>query len=308
MNILFSSDDNYAQHLGVAIYSLLEHNRNVDIIRVFVVDNDISNENKQKLKCVVDSFSCASIEFISFAKWRDSLHLDMSWSISISAYARLFVASILPENIHKVLYLDCDMIVCEGLEKLWNTKMNGRIVAAVQDTVSDSIKTAVGMCPTERYFNSGLLLIDLKAWRTNDCEQKCIRFIEDRNGNVMHHDQGVLNGIFHNAWLRLPLSYNLMTIHYLFSQKVVGKIYKDHASFYLAEEVTNALMSPVIIHFTPSVTTRPWVKSCQHPMRNMYWEILRKTPWKGTLPEIDKDKWYVKLINWFHRNIKWRWE
>lgn len=303
MNILFSSDNNYAQHLGVSIYSLLEHNMHVDVVRVFVVDNEISDENKKRLIEVVKAFHNASIEFVPFAKWKNSLHLNMSWSISISSYARLFVASMLPSDIDKVLYLDCDMIICDSLEGLWNTDMEGYVVAAVQDTVGNNIKSAVGLVPTDCYFNAGMLLIDMKGWRDNVCEQKCVSFIENRQGRVSHHDQGVLNGVFRNAWLRLPLRYNLMTIHYLCTQKSIKEYFKDQASFYMEEEVKNAKENPAILHFTPSFTSRPWVNSCKHPLRRLYWETLGKTPWKGAKPEVDRSKWYVRLINWWYRIV-----
>lgn len=302
MNILFSSDNNYAQHLGVAIYSLLDYNRQMDKIRVFVVDNEISDVNRERLVALVSGFPNASIDFILFAKWKNSLHLNMSWSISISSYARLFVASMLPADINKVLYLDCDMIVCDSLEELWNTDMNGCVVAAVQDTVGD-VKNAVGLSPTDSYFNAGMLLIDLKSWRKKDCEEKCIRFIEERQGCVTHHDQGVLNGVFRNAWMRLPLKYNLMTIHYLLGLKKIQKFYNDQAEFYPQEEVAEALAHPAILHFTPSFTSRPWVKTCKHPLRHLYWDTLAKTPWEGAKPEKDGDKWYVRVINWWHRAL-----
>ena len=54
MNVLFSSDDKYAQHLGVAIYSLLEHNTAFNKITIYIVDNDISDINKQKLNKTAD--------------------------------------------------------------------------------------------------------------------------------------------------------------------------------------------------------------------------------------------------------------
>lgn len=301
MNILFSSDNNYAQHLGVAIYSLLSNNKDVDRIRIFVVDNEISDLNKRKLADVVSYFQNSSIEYISFEKWKNSLHLNMSWNISISSYARLFVSSMLPSDVDRVLYLDCDMIVCEELIDLWRIDMNGNIIAAVQDTIREGVKNAVGLSSIDKYFNAGMILIDLKAWREQQCETLCLKFIEDRNGQVIHHDQGVLNGVFRNAWTRLPLKYNLMTIHYVLSQKGVKKYFKDEAPFYAEEEVLEAIKHPAILHFTPSFTTRPWVKSCKHPLRHLYWDILARTPWKGAQPDKDNDKWYVKLINWRYR-------
>ena len=165
MNVLYSSDDNYAQHMGVSIYSLLRHNAEFENIRLYVIDNDISPENRDKLREMVSRFSNAEIMFLPFLEWKEKLRLNMSWDISISSYARLFMGEMLPETVDRVLYADCDMIVCEPLRELWNTPLDGKVLAAVQDGISADTKAAVGLRAGMRYFNAGLLLIDLAEWR-----------------------------------------------------------------------------------------------------------------------------------------------
>lgn len=304
MNVLFSSDNNYAQHLGVAMYSLLDKNREAKSISIFIVDNGIKEENKLKLKSVVDGFTNANICFISFDIWKQKLHLNLLWPISLSSYARLFMASMLPVNVEKVIYLDCDMIVCDSLAELWNTDMHGCVVAAVQDYQSDVPKLKIGLHPSDAYFNAGMLLVDLKAWRDQSCEEKCLKFIEDHEGNVFHHDQGVLNGVFRGTWYRLPIRYNLMTINFFVKTNRLKVFCKDNSlESYSENEIIEAKSHPCILHFTPSLTTRPWVKTCKHPLRYLYWDNLAKTPWKDALPEEDRNKWYVRVINWWYRNF-----
>ena len=191
MNVLYSSDDNYAQHMGVSIYSLLRHNAEFENIRLYVIDNDISPENRDKLREMVSRFSNAEIMFLPFLEWKEKLRLNMSWDISISSYARLFVGEMLPETVDRVLYADCDMIVCEPLRELWNTPLDGKVLAAVQDSISADTKAAVGLQAGMRYFNAGLLLIDLAEWRARKMGERCMSFIEGHGGNVVHHDQGV---------------------------------------------------------------------------------------------------------------------
>lgn len=301
MNILFSSDDNYAQHLGVAIYSLLSNNTWATEIFIYVIDNEIGVSNREKLNSVISSFANARIFFIPFKMWRDSLKLNMAWNISISTYGRLFVGSMLPLNVDRIIYLDCDMIVCSSLHALWHTDMGESILAAVQDDVTDKIKAAVNLKQDEQYFNAGMLLINLKKWREDGSEEKCRAFINEKGGQVIHHDQGVLNGVFHRSWHRLPLEDNLMTIHYIFNRKQILKYLGEHSEFYSDPEITNAKNNPVILHYTPSFTSRPWVKGCKHPLRNFYWDTLSKTPWAGSEPVIDNRKWYVRLVEWRYR-------
>lgn len=303
LNVLFSSNDNYAQHLGVAIYSLLKTNTEFEKISIYIVENNISVINKEKLNEIILKFENAESFFIDFEMWKEKLDLKMQWNISISSYARLFIADMLSEDIEKVLYLDSDVLVCSSLKKLWEIGFEGKIIGAVQDTVSDVTKAAVGLTAKEAYANAGVLLIDLKKWREKKVGEQCLKFINDHGGSVTHHDQGVLNGVLHNQWLRVPLEYNVMTIHYMFSLNKVKKYFKDKALYYSEEEVLEAKRKPVILHFTPSFTSRPWVKGCKHPYRESYWDILENTPWRGSLCQKDNEKWYVQLINWRYRNL-----
>ena len=302
MNILFSSDDNYARHLGVAIYSLLSHNTSSPQIRIYVIDNNISPDNITKLNQVISSFRNAEMNLIPFRKWADSLHLNMMWPISLSSYARLFVDDMLPLDVDRVLYMDCDMLVRGEISELWHIDLGDNIIGAVQDQVSETAKTRIGLIFSDQYFNAGLLLIDLKKWRDAGIGDKCVRFIEAHDGQVMHHDQGVLNGLLTHQWYRLPLKYNVMTIHYMMAQSGIKKFHGDVASFYDEEEIVLAKRDPVILHYTPSFTTHPWEQHCKHPLRFYYDEALKMTPWKGCPIEKDKNPWYVKIINFYYRN------
>lgn len=295
LSVFYSSDDNYAQHMGVSIYSLLDNNRDFEKIRVFVIDNNISKQNVSKLIEMVKEFDNTEIQFIDFAYWKTQLKLNMEWNISISSYARLFVSGMLPTELKRVIYLDCDMIICGSLEKIWNIDLQENLIGAVQDSVGAKIKDAVGIENDQPYFNAGMLLIDLENWRKQNVEEKCMTFLQKHNGRVSHHDQGVLNGVLQKKVYFLPLKYNLMTIHYMLNREKILKYFDEKAEFYSTEEINNAKEHPVIIHYTPSFTSRPWVKGCRHPFKKYYWDILERTSWSGAKQQKNTQKWYVKL-------------
>lgn len=301
MNILFSSDDNYARHMGVAIISILQHNRDVERIRFYVINNQITLSNLEKLEMVVNEYDNAEISFIPFKYIEKHLHLSLSWPISLSSYARLFVGELLPVEVDRVLYLDCDVVVNGPLRDLWDNDLHGNCIGAIQDTIPSRTKVSIGMLPKQPYFNAGILLIDLKQWREDNIGKKCLNFIESYNGRVTHHDQGVLNGVLNGQWKRLPLKYNVMTIHYMMSQSNICRYYKDESPFYDAFERNEAIKNPIIIHFTPSFTSRPWEEKCCHPMQDCYSRVLAISPWRGSSLLRDKNPWYVRLINMRYR-------
>ena len=302
MHIVYSSDNNYAQHMGASIYSLLSHNTDSEIV-VYVIDNGISSDAKEKLQQIINQFPLSRLQWIDFSKWSEKLTLNMQWPISLSSYGRLFIGSMLPEDASRCLYLDCDMVICDAIDELWNWDMHGSTIAAVQDTVRCDTKKNVGVRFSEKYFNAGLLLIDLNKWRSIGAEQTCLDFIAQHQGRVTHHDQGTLNGIFHQDVSILPLKYNVMTIHYIMSRAKILKYFREESPFYSEEEIAQAKAHPVVLHYTPSFTSRPWVKTCCHPLKELYWNAVEKTPWAGAQPIKDTSKWYVRLIDWRYRSL-----
>lgn len=303
-NILLSSDDNYARHMGAVILSTLQHNvKDFEEIHFYIVNNNISVQNLKNLDSMIAEYPKAKLHYIDFSQWASQLKLNLCWQISMSAYGRLFLGEMLPCDIHRIIYLDCDMIVCQSLLSMWQTEMGDFAVGAIQDQVNDDVKGAVGLEPKDKYFNSGMLLINLDKWRNEKLGEKCLKFINDHNGQVLHHDQGTLNGVLRNKWFRLPLCFNIMTVHYIFNQKQILGYFKDHADFYPQSEIDTAKRYPVILHFTPSFTTRPWVRGCVHPKKNLYWETFAQTPWKDVPADKDNRKWYVKLIEWKCRTL-----
>ncbi len=303
MNILFSSDENYARHMGVAMVSILQHTGDVEKIHFFVINNRILPSTIEKLESLIQGYKNADLFFIPFESYEKRLCLNLAWPISLSSYARLFVGEMLPDEVEKVLYLDCDVVVCSSIDSLWKTNLNGKCLGAIQDMVPSKTKASVGLLPEDPYFNAGVLLIDLLQWRQQGIGVSCMEFIADRDGCVTHHDQGVLNGVLKGQWERLPLKYNLMTIHYMMKASKRQSFYQDSSVFYTEDEIIDAKNNPVILHYTPSFTTHPWEQNCRHPLRRIYSNILDMTPWKNAPLEKEKNPWYVKILNYYYRFI-----
>ena len=48
MNVVYSSSDSYSMVAGISMYSLLENNQSVDELNIFLIENGMSQENKDK--------------------------------------------------------------------------------------------------------------------------------------------------------------------------------------------------------------------------------------------------------------------
>ena len=128
ISIILAADDHYAQHLGVTICSILENNSDVDI---YIIDGGITPENKERFQRLSEKYS-ARIKFLSIdPKMYDGFSLGAHFSPA--AYYRLSIPSILPKNMGRVLYLDCDMVVIANLRELWTVDLGSNYVGAVSD-------------------------------------------------------------------------------------------------------------------------------------------------------------------------------
>ena len=285
MNIAYSSDNNYAQHVGVSMLSLFENNKHIDFINVYLIENGISEENKEKLKSICTKYN-RKIIFINLKNFIYKINLNIDKEISVNLYARLFLATAIPEEVGRIIYLDSDSIVNNDISKLWELDLRGNYIAGVKDTVASSTKTKVGLNDNDDYINSGMIVIDLNKWRENNVENQFINFINRNKGKVFHHDQGTINPVLSKRTLIIHPKYNAMTVMFTMKYKNILKYYEMN-EYYSEKMLNEAINEPVFIHFTPAFVNRPWVKGCNHPLGKKYIEYLKMSPWKKN--ELIKD-------------------
>ena len=281
LNVLYSTDNNYALHAAASIYSLLEHNSDFEEINLCIIDDDIAPDVKDKLNTMISEFPNAIVTFFPFEKLKPKLAIKETWFASVG-YARLMLSEI--TDVDKILYIDCDTIINASLEDLWNTDMSGYCVAGVQDNPAIYALTTVGMEKTDRYINSGVMLINMKLWKEKDIEAKMLEMIKNHNGFVFHHDQGIINGVCKGLIKILPPKFNTMSQFFLLNAKQIKSLY-DIDTYYTQEELDEAVKNPVIIHYIRKFFDRPWMKDCTHPLKNLYVEYLEKTPFEVDLKD-----------------------
>ncbi len=293
LNIAYSSDNNYAKQLGISILSLLESNAKTEEINIYVIDNGINESNKEKIEEIVKKYN-RNIVFFKFKEICKNLKTDNTFSLS--SFGRIFLSSI--KDIDKIIYIDCDMVVCKSLKELFDTDMTNYYVAGVQDNVSKFYRELVGLSEVDRYINAGFLLINTKKWREDNIEEKCIKFIERYHGSVPHHDQGVINGVCKEKIYILPPQYNLQCPMFDYQTKEIRQL-SNIEEYYKQEEIDYAKKNPVIIHFTKGFFNRPWNVKCTHPLKDKYLYYMNKSPWMGQIEnkELDRNTRILKLLH-----------
>ena len=302
MHIVFSTDANYAPHTGAAIRSLRRSNPDVALC-VWILDNQIGEAHRSRFLRQQEEDANLEIRFVDFAPYAKQLRLNLLWDISLSSYARLFLPDMLPETVERALYLDCDTVVCSSLVELFRMDLGDCLTAGVLDLSSDEVKVRIGLDPSVPYVNAGVLLFDLKRMRREETQQKFLDFLDLHNGQVYHHDQGVINGILHDRMMILPQKYNVMTPLMTMKHRHIRRFYCLSELGYPDDEIRRAAAEPVIIHYTPCFSGRPWETGCNHPRKAFYLTCKRESPWADLPLNAPKMNRVQTLERWLYRHL-----
>ena len=195
--IFFAVDDNYAPYLGVALRSLLANADPQYFYRIHVLTTGLQTENMSKLLAEQRENSRISFDDISEQVDRIASELHMRDYYSAATYYRIFIGGIYPEY-DRVLYLDSDLVFVGDIAKMYNTDIGDNLLGAVREDVmamekvfGDYADIVVGV-PSEKYFNAGILLIDLDRYRALGMEERFVSLLRRRKFTVAQ-DQDYLN-------------------------------------------------------------------------------------------------------------------
>lgn len=296
-HIVYATDNNFVNVLAISMISLFRNNREAETIQIYILDSNVELQNKEKIENICTDYQRPKPIWIKAVDIQKRLQMKILLDRgSVSQYARLFLANALPSDLKRVLYLDCDTIVMDTIEELWNLDMEGNTIAALMDAFSKFYRANIGLEKNDLMFNSGVMLIDLEKWKSNKIEEKLETFISKKRGKVQQGDQGALNAVLSKKTYCFEPRYNSVTIFYDFSYQELIR-YRKPPSFYSEQEIKRAVNCPVIIHFTTSfLSLRPWMKDCKHRYVNEWLKYKELSPWAETPLLVNKKKPGIKNI------------
>jgi lipopolysaccharide biosynthesis glycosyltransferase len=267
--VLFCTDNNYWQHMGATLASLLSSNGR-HRFRILVCSLEPNPENEMKIRQIAQEFGNATVEFILFTpKYREALPVDRY--ISLGAYLRLFVTEYVDPALDKLLYLDSDLIIRKDIETLWAADIDAYCAAAA---VEPRFHENPGIVPGEPYFNSGVMLINLSRWRSEgDLIEQFIACAKQKFSALPYWDQDILNIVLRGRVAFLSPRWNFHAIYAELLPEQLG---------FARDEFLSIRRNPDIIHFTSK--DKPWHYIPEPQYKRCYWEALSRTPWKGAVP------------------------
>jgi lipopolysaccharide biosynthesis glycosyltransferase len=255
VNILLVSDDNYAQHLGVVLCSLFDNRTDNYPINIYLIDGGISAENKGKLEELEKRYNF-KIKYIDAQKEIFSNYPKLShWGDII--YNKLLVDKLVPDNINKILYLDCDLVVLGDIKELYDTNLGTKVLAVAERSEREFLKERVVKDKRiKNYFNAGVLLFNLQEFRQQKIGKKCLNFIERNALEVDYPEQDALNYVIDNNFVELSHKYN----------------------FLVANPMKKKFQQPFIIHYNSKI--KPWHQININPYNEYYVKYLSLSPWR----------------------------
>lgn len=272
INIALASDNNYAQHVAVVMESIIENTRTKERLRFFLLSDGITSDKIDGLQKTL-AHTGAELVVCDLSAYKGFEKLYTSGHISKAAYFRLDMANILPADVQKVIYLDVDLLVFKDIAVLWNFDMQGKPLAAVADygimaskRLMQQKHDVIGLPLNKNYFNSGVVVMDLKQWREYDYSRKVIELAA--TGNFPHHDQDALNKLFMNNWQELPLYWNVIPPIF----DLLPKVLFNNKFRVKAIEARNNV---AILHYAGRY--KPWEFAFRNGFNDRYYNYLKNT-------------------------------
>ena len=257
----FGIDKNFGKFAGITITSLVHNNMYTDLV-VHIVYDELLPEDMEKLLQMEVLYRNLTLRFYQITSTEGMTFIVPSGHITQAMYYRYLFAELLPPEITNIIYLDAD-IICKGdILPLWQTDLQGKVLGAVRDWGEAKSCDRIGL-KNGRYFNSGVLLLDLKQWRQQKLTQQLFQWLEAVGGTkILWGDQDALNGVLDGEFTELPKQYNCIVIN---------------------NTVLKAAAEDVIVHYIDYV--KPWhIYYYDSDEKRLYWQYVKKSLWSDLQP------------------------
>ncbi len=297
LSVVFASDNRGVLQLGIALYSLLESAAENTRYRVYILEDEISGENKEKILSLKESFD-TEIIFVPISNILTPFR-HVAGHLPAPTYARIFIASLLPDE-KLVLYADIDVLFCRDLAEVFETDMTGRVIAAVYEQMSPAkrkhTEQRLATPFNGKYFNAGVLLINLEEMRLQGGQKKMMDYFEIHAGKLASQDQDILNVVFFGETVGLHPRWN-WTDGY--SRRLLFKpASRDDWGNGTRRQVLEATAEPGILHYWGKY--KPWNYNFRYE-GGRYRQVWLRSPWKDTPMtgwsfKLCMKKWMMKPI------------
>lgn len=276
LRIIYACDENYAPLTAVSAVSLLKHNPQCEII---LLGYNLKEAAVELVRSRIEKFG-GRFRYLDVSPAVARLvEIGADAYVSYAVYSRIFIPELMADEIGKVLYLDCDTLVTGPLVELFGLNLQGKPLALAPDAAHPAYKRVISLPQNKPYYNTGVALIDLEAWRIRKCTERLVEELNHPHGKNPLGDQDIIVRVLNDEIIQLPIKWNFLSQYILLKKKEVPSIY----------------------HFSGHTLGRPWFTSSKHPMRAAY----QNAALEAGLPEVAEQErkmsFEYKLQYWLYK-------
>jgi lipopolysaccharide biosynthesis glycosyltransferase len=264
LNILFCCDTNYAMPLTVCVTSIFENNKDENI-HIYVLYSSLSDVQKEKLHSLTQSYN-QTINLIPVAEHYFSTAPVLRWSKE--TYYRLLINELLPNDLDRILYLDCDVIVNKSVHTFYGQDLTGYFMGALRTEMSYAdFGKRLNLKPEGYYYQCGVILFNLKECRNYLSYETSIKVIEDIGNNMLAVDQDVLNVMFYGK---------IKDIEMIFNNDEITNFCRNNLNRLFNKINKTMLLDTVIFHYAAG---KPWNNMFSGSCEEVWYTYLKLSPY-----------------------------
>ncbi|HYH15195.1 MAG TPA: glycosyltransferase family 8 protein [Flavisolibacter sp.] len=261
LHLAVAFDQNFITPFYVLLTSIFSSNGS-EPLSFHVIATGISKEEEHAIISFIQRHN-ATVSFYEIDENVLPADLPQSNAYPLSTYYRLLFPFLVPKQVEKLLYLDTDTIVINSLRSLYQTDIGQMPVGAVIESFVSS-RPELGLFEAGKYFNSGVLLMNVPQWKKQDITEKTLDYLNHKRHTIKWMDQDALNAVLTNNYFPLDLKYNVT------SEYIPKKLPRRELQHFLKEKV--------IIHYTSGGIRKPWSGLSRNRFRSLYHYYLKKSP------------------------------
>lgn len=256
IDVVSVNDKNGLDRVYMLLNSLKKTKQDDTVVNYYLFVEDVDDEVKQYFKDLISADFRIQIEDTSWFKER----INSPYRTYLY-YVRCLFPSYFTW-LDKILYLDTDIVFLQnGVEQLWETNVDNYSLGAVSDITVNYFKPLAKIekdpTKTKDYFNSGVLLMNLKRIREANKHKQLQKWMLKWNLKELKPstmDQTLLNYIFREDEVNyLDYKYNDYS---LVITKTVYSVFKQKLNKY--SEPIQSVKDAIILHFLGEL--KPWRK------------------------------------------------
>ena len=261
IDIAMGFDGRYAPHAANVMASIIRHAPGAKL-RLILLQSGVSEEIRRRTER-----TARGADFVWIDVRDEDLPAFTHGHLNRTVLFRLGLEALAPQDCGRVIYVDSDTVVLGDIRELVDVDLKGHALGAVTDCYQDADEFAGAWSLPKggRYFNSGVLVIDLPKVRGAKLFSKAIDFVARNGERLLFGDQDGLNYAFWMNTAVIEPTWNVQ--RFLKPEEIASETAPDRRWGH---------RRPRLIHFIG--TEKPWMRNVWHPWAWAYWDSLKRTP------------------------------